>query len=336
MTETVLVTDREYAKAEAVFRAPQPFAIEPAPAPEEGLAKMVAARSARAVIVGVERYCGPLYSALAAGSGRGALIARFGVGHDGIDKRLIAAHRILLTNTPGALDQSVAEYAICLLGALARRVTPSDRRLRAGRFEPQTGVELRGRTLGLLGFGAIAQRTATIAHFGFGMKVLAFDCRTANEREKEHGKRLGDWKHERGLELYTTDLEVVLRQADFVSVHLPLGSATRHFLNAARLAMMKPDAMLINTARGAIVDEVALYDALASGSLAGAAIDVFEAEPYAPVQPDKDLRQLENTVLTPHVASNTREANHRMAEACLANVAGFLAGRLDRLTLVSG
>jgi lactate dehydrogenase-like 2-hydroxyacid dehydrogenase len=115
---------------------------------------------------------------------------------------------------------------------------------------------------------------------------------------------------------------------------LPANAGTQRFINAARLAWLKPAAMLINTARGAVLDEEALHDALAAGRLAGAALDVFENEPYRPVRPDKDLRQLDNVVLTPHIGSNTREANQRMAEACLANVRAFFAGRLDRLTRV--
>ena len=110
--------------------------------------------------------------------------------------------------------------------------------------------------------------------------------------------------------------------------------ATQRFINATRLAWLKPGAMLVNTARGAVLDEEALYDALASGRLAGAAMDVFEREPYVPTHPEKDLRKLQNVVLTPHIGSNTREANQRMAESALENVRCFLNGELDRLARV--
>jgi len=129
-------------------------------------------------------------------------------------------------------------------------------------------------------------------------------------------------------------VESVFRRADVVSVHLPANAETRHFLNAHRIGLMKPSAMLVNTARGMVLDEAALFDALASGRLAGAALDVYENEPYKPASPDKDLRRLKNIVLTPHIGSNTHEANERMARACVANVSRFFAGRMGELTRV--
>ncbi len=137
-----------------------------------------------------------------------------------------------------------------------------------------------------------------------------------------------------GLERYTNDTDSLLPECDFVSIHLPATPDTRHFINAHRLKLFKPGASLVNTARGSVVDETALYDALNNGALAGAALDVFAREPYEPVLPGKDLRLLANVLLTPHISSNTREANQRMAEACVANVVHFFAGNLERLTQV--
>ena len=212
-----------------------------------------------------------------------------------------------------------------LMGSLARKISRLEARLRAGEFAGQVGIELRGKTLGILGFGAIGRRVAAIAHFGFGMKVVACDQITPAEPLASLG-----------VERFTVEAEMMFRESDFVSVHLPVLPATQRFINATRLAWLKPGAMLVNTARGAVLDEEALYDALAAGRLAGAGLDVFEKEPYVPVDASKDLRQLENVVLTPHIGSNTREANQRMAEACLANVRHFLAGQHDRLTRVNG
>jgi lactate dehydrogenase-like 2-hydroxyacid dehydrogenase len=303
MAEPVLVTQPEFQKAEPVFVA---AGCEPAPADEPALAKAVVARGSRAVIVGVTPYRGLLYEAL-----RGGLIARFGVGHDGINKGLARQHGIIVTNTPGALDASVAEHAIWLMGCLARKIVCSEMQLRAGEFAGEVGVELHGKTLGILGFGAIGRRVAQIAEVGFGMKILACD-----------------------LGAGFVSAEELFRESDVISVHLSSNPDTRRYVNAVRLAWMKPSGLLINTARGAVLDEEALYGALVSGRLAGAALDVFENEPYVPVQPDKDLRKLENVVLTPHVGSNTREANRRMAGLALENVRYFLAGQLDRLTRV--
>lgn len=320
----VLVTEKEYRKGEAVFRAAQGVRCEAAPEDEAGLAAAVAARGARAVIVGVAPYRGPLYEALAAdGSG---LIARFGVGHDGIDKALARARGIAVTNTPGALDASVAEHAIWLMGALARRVADLHRKVIDGGFAGAGGVEVCGRTLGVLGFGAIGRRVASIATRGFGMRVIACDQLPP---ERMAGPLAGAGGGE-----YTTDVRAMFGAADFVSVHLPSIPETRRFLGAERLAWLRPEAMLINTARGALMDETALFDALAADRLAGAALDVFETEPYVPADPARDLRTLPNVVLTPHVGSNTAEANRRMAVAALGNAQRFLAGDLSRLDRV--
>ncbi len=320
----VLVTEKEYRKGEAVFRAAEGVRCEAAPEDEAGLAAAVAARGARVVVVGVATYRGPLYEALAANGG--GLIARFGVGHDGIDKSQARAHGIVVTNTPGALDASVAEHAIWLMGALARRVAELHRKVVDGGFAGAGGVEVCGRTLGVLGFGAIGRRVASIATRGFGMKVIACD---QVPPEGMAGALAGAGGGE-----YTADARAMFGAADFVSVHLPSTPATRHFVNAERISWMRPGAFLINTARGAVLDEAALFNALAAGRLAGAALDVFETEPYVPVDPARDLRTLSHVVLTPHVGSNTAEANRRMAVAALGNGRRFLAGEMDALDRV--
>ena len=319
--ETILVTELEFSKAAEVFRCVKDMCCKPAPADEVALAEAVALSGARAVIVGVAPYRGPLYEAL--GKKSGAIIARFGVGHDSIDKTLARLRDIVVTNTPGALDTSVAEHTMWLMGCLARKIVRQETRLRAGEFACEVGVELRGKTLGILGFGGIGRCVASMAHLGFGMKVIACSRHAPAEPPARFG-----------VEHFTTSVEELFRASDFVSVHLPVNADTQRFVNATRLAWLKPGAMLINTARGAVLDEEALYDALASSRLAGAALDVFVCEPYVPLHPDKDLRTLDNVVLTPHTGSNTREANRRMAESALENVRCFFSGRLDGLTRV--
>jgi lactate dehydrogenase-like 2-hydroxyacid dehydrogenase len=333
--EVVLVTEKEFAKGEAVFRSDRRFQIAPNRADEEDLSSAVRVTKTRAVIVGDRRYRGPLYDALAEiGGSRGAIIARFGVGHEGIDKALARTHGILVTNTPGALDQSVAEHTIWLLGALARRIAASDVRFRSGHFTASEGIEVAGKTLGVLGFGAIGRRVATIAHHGLGMRVCVLERRPPEELAREEGVEPAAFFSRYGVDRYTTDLAEVISQADVVSIHLPATPATRHFMNAERLKLLKPAALLINTARGSIVDEAALADALAERRLAGAALDVFETEPYEPRSGARDLRTIENVILTPHIGSHTREANERMAEACLDTIANFFAGAMERLPRV--
>jgi lactate dehydrogenase-like 2-hydroxyacid dehydrogenase len=335
MNELVLVTEKEFYKAEAIFRNAPHDQFEPAVAEEQQLAEMVRSRSVRAVVVGIQPYVGPLYETLAAvGGERGALIARFGVGLDSIDKSQARRYGVVVTNTPSVLDVSVAEHAMWLLGNLAKHIGLLESQFRAGQFVPKMGVELRGKVLAVIGFGAIGRRVAAMAHFGFGMEVRAVDVYSPQELEKQEQCPLAQILAAHGAAQYTNDIESVLRRADVVSIHLPLTPKTRQIFDARRLSLMKPTAMLVNTARGPVLDEIALFEALSNSQLAGAALDVFENEPYRPAAPGKDLRTLENVVLTPHVSSNTREANDRMAHACLENVTKFFAGRIGELSRV--
>lgn len=328
MADVVLVTEKEFEKAESVFQTVGDFRVEAAAGGERELAEAVARRSARAAIVGVERYEGPLYEALgAAAAGRGAIIARFGVGTDGIDKRQARRHGIVVTNTPGALDVSVAEHAIWMIGALARRICRLETRFRGGEFHSSPGVEVHGKLLGIIGFGAIGRRVAAMAHFGLGMRVIAADCLAAADLEKRERRPLDEILAASGLSLYTDRIPTAVRQADFVSIHVSANEQTKRMFDAGMLRSMKPGSMLINTSRGSVVDEAALFDALDGGHLGGAALDVFQSEPYRPAAPDKDLRKIDRAVLTPHVGSNTLEANRRMAAACLKNIADFFAGK---------
>ena len=331
MGDVVFVTEAEYRKAEAVFRDAGGARFVPAPAAEEELAQRVREGGIRVVVVGVEPYAGPLYEALGE---TGGLIVRFGVGHDNISKQLARRYSVSVANTPGVLDGSVAEHAMWLMGCLVRRISRLDAAFRAGEFAGETGFELGGRTLGILGFGNIGRRVATMAHFGFGMRVVAGESRTGAEVEAREGREVGGILAECGTEEYTTDIEAVFGGVDVLSVHLPVTESTGRFVNGERLAWMRRGTAIVNTARGAVIDEAALYDALACGALGGAALDVFENEPYRPVHPAKDLRRLPNVVLTPHVGSNTVEANWRMGVSCVENAVHFLAGRIARVTLV--
>lgn len=321
---TVAVTEPEFSKAADIFGRAESagFRCVPAPAAEAALAEAIRTAGARHAIVGVETYAGPLYAALSPG----AVIARFGVGHDGIDKAQAAARGLLCTNTPGTLDDSVAEHAIGLLLAAARHTVVVAGALAAGRWQGRTGRELKGKTLAVVGCGPIGCRVAAIAARGFGMRVVGCK-RTPGGVEplcRAHG-----------FTAVTTDFSAAAREADYVSLHIPSGPATRHYLGTGRLAELAPRAWLVNTARGAVVDEGALYDALHAGRLAGAALDVFAREPYEPAAPGKDLRTLPNVILTPHVGSSTQEACLRMAERALRNLALAGAGRHAEMDLLN-
>jgi lactate dehydrogenase-like 2-hydroxyacid dehydrogenase len=320
----VVVTELEYRKAERVFRAATQDGLRcvAAPAVEPELAAAVRASGARHAIVGVDAYRGLLYDALPAGG----VIARFGIGHDGINKVLATARGLYCTNTPGVLDDSVAEHAIGLMLAAVRHTVTVAGALVAGRWQGRVGGELRGKTLAVIGCGPIGCRTAAIASRGLGMRVIG--CK----RTSDGAERL---RQDFGFAGITCDFAAAVREADLVSLNLPSVPETRHYLNQARLALLPAHGWVVNTARGAVVDEVALFDALAAGRLAGAALDVFACEPYEPVAANKDLRTLPNVVLTPHVGSSTSEACERMAVRALRNLRLAIAGRPAEMDLLN-
>ena len=293
----VAVTELEYRKAEGVFTAAAGDGIEcvSAPSDEAGLAGLIRE-------------------------------ARFGVGHDGIDKALATRQGLMCTNTPGVLDDSVAEHAVALMLAAARHVPAVARATVEGRWSPIVGRELKGKTLAVIGCGAIGRRVAQIAARGLGMRVVG--CEVAEVDA-------GLLKERYGVERVCKEFAEAVREADYVSLHIPALPATAHFMSAERLGRLADHAWLINTARGAVVDEAAVYDALAAGKLGGAALDVFEREPYEPVAAGKDLRVLKNVILTPHVGSSTQEACDRMAAEALRNIRLACAGKYEEMNLLN-
>jgi phosphoglycerate dehydrogenase-like enzyme len=316
----VLVTETEFYRAAASFTDVRGLRCAAAPAADRELAEAVGRTGSRYVIVGPAKYSDAIYRALP----RGGVLARFGVGHDGIDKALATNAGLLCTNTPGVLDDSVAEHAITLMLAAARLVAWFDADMRRGAWRLREGVELHGRTLAVIGCGRIGRATARIARRGFGMRVVGY---------RRPGPRAGGTDDE--FDVVTHDFAAAVQDASFVSLHMASAAETFRFIDRDRLSAMRRDAWLINTARGAVVDEVALYDAVASGRIAGAALDVFDREPYEPVDPARDLRTLENVILTPHVGSHTAAANRRMAERALENIRLAIAGRFDRMDLLN-
>jgi lactate dehydrogenase-like 2-hydroxyacid dehydrogenase len=321
---TVAVTEPEYRKAEGAFSQGVEAGCHfvPVPAEERELAVELRQRRIQHVIVGVNSYRGPLYEALSPGG----VIARFGVGHDGIDKGLATQRGLLCTNTPGVLDDSVAEHAIGLILALARHTPFLAARLIAGEWSPRVGVELTGKRLAVIGCGGIGRRVAQIAARGFGMKVVGL--------RKSQSQTPG-LQEQFGFDRIVTDFGEAVTGADFVSLHLPGAPETHHYLNRSRIEKLPVGCFLINTARGTVVDEVALFDALAAGRIAGAALDVFEKEPYQPQAPEKDLRQLTNVIMMPHTGSSTREACERMAARAFRNIQLAAAGRYAEMDLLN-
>lgn len=244
------------------------------------------------------------------------VIANYAVGVDNIDLKAAHDKGIVITNTPGVVTYSVAEHTIALMLALARRLVEADQFTRAGKYhgwEPELllGMEVRGKTLGIVGGGRIGFEVARIAQLGFGMRITYNDLKPS----PMFGQGI--------TAQFVPELEQLLPEVDVLSLHVPLLPSTFHLLQAARLKLLKPTALLINTARGAVIDEQALLEALQAGTLGGAALDVFEKEP----QLTPGLSALTNVILTPHVASATHETRSAMAEMAAQNVLAVLQGK---------
>jgi glyoxylate reductase len=242
------------------------------------------------------------------------VISQVAVGIDNVDVAAATARRIVVTNTPGVLTEATADLTWALLLAAARRLPAAEQFLRAGKWrrwevDLLCGSDVSGRTLGIVGFGRIGRAVARRA-LGFGMRVL-YAGRTAASADIE-----------RELHAIHVPLDALLRESDFVSLHVPLRQDTRHLIGVAELCQMKRTAFLINTARGPIVDEAALVAALEEGLLAGAALDVFEDEPT--VHPG--LLQLPNVVLLPHVGSAVTSVRSLMCALAAADCAAVLTG----------
>ncbi len=273
-------------------------------------------RGVRAIIAGTT----PITGDDLALTERLEIIVRTGVGYDSVDVAAATERCIPVCITAGANRQAVAEHVFALMLALARRVPENIQHLSDGTWQQLTGRELRGATLGILGLGSIGKAVAGIAT-GFGMDIVAYDPYFDEAFAAAHGIR-------------RAELEEVLAQADFVSLHLFLDESTRNLINADRLRMMKSDAILINTSRGACVDEDALVDAVRKGVIGGAALDVFATEP---LPKDSPLLRTPGILATTHVAGATQEArgeSGRMAAAHVIDVLG--AGRAPQFVVNPG
>ena len=248
---------------------------------------------------------------------RAAIIANFGVGFSHIDTDTAKAKNIVVTNTPDVLSDCTADLAMTLLLMAARRAGEGERELRAGQWDGWRpthlmGSKVTGKTLGIIGFGRIGRAMARKAHHGFGMQVIVQNRSTVAEEAlaEVNAKQLAS-------------IEALLAESDFVSLHCPGGAENTHLIDQQRLSSMKPGSYLINTARGEVVDEDALINALQNGRIAGAGLDVFNNEPTI----DNRFKELPNAVLLPHLGSATTETRNDMGYRVLSNLNDFFAGK---------
>lgn len=244
------------------------------------------------------------------------IFANYAVGYNNIDVDEAKKRGIVITNTPGVLTDTVAEHTAGLILSITMRIPEGDRFTRANKYkgwEPMLllGMNLKGKTLGVVGAGRIGSVVAQIMTKGFGMKVIYFDIKKNEEFENATG---GEFRE---------SVEEVLKEADVVTLHVPLLDSTRYLINKERLEIMKPSAYLINSSRGPVIDEKALVEVLRDKKIAGAALDVFENEPEL----SSGLSELENVVLTPHIASATEETRQKMSEMAAQNIIAFLEGK---------
>lgn len=251
---------------------------------------------------------------------RAKIIGNYGVGFNHVDLNAAKSAGVVVTNTPEVLTDCTADLAMTLLLMVARRAGEGERHVRhdewAGwRPTHMMGTKVTGKTLGLIGFGRIARAMARKAHFGFGMRIVFHDpYPPPAEVANEFGA------------VSCASIEDVLAQSDFVSLHCPGGKETHHLINAERLAQMRNDAYLINSARGDVIDQNALIDALRGGQIRGAGLDVFEGEPAVP----DALKAMDNVVLLPHLGSATMETRVAMGMRVIDNLEAFFAGREPR------
>jgi glyoxylate reductase len=295
----------------ALLRERYRLVEEPQDAPPSPSALQMGLREASAAIVTLSER---IDADTLAGASHLRVVANFAVGYNNIDLAAAGSHGLIVTNTPDVLTDATADLTWALLLATARRIVEGDALVRSGGWTGWTatqllGTDVAGRTLGLVGMGRIGQAVAHRAA-GFRMRVLYHTRRSMTPPILN-----GQWE--------AMTLSELLREADFVSLHVPLTNATRHLIGASELAQMRQTAVLINTARGPIVDEAALVEALRKQTIAGAGLDVYEEEPR--VHPG--LSSLAQVVLLPHLGSATWSARVQMGMICLRNIEAVLGGR---------
>ena len=244
------------------------------------------------------------------------VISRTGGGLDNVDVKAATEKGIIVTSNLGVNTVSVAEHVLSMILALSKRLILFNNAVRNSNFDiryQNLPREIHGKTIGLLGFGRIGFEIGRICRQIFGMRIIAYDPYLTDEKKAEYRS----W-------VTLVELEELLSESDIISIHVPLTDKTRHLVDAAEIALMKPDALLINTSRGGVVNETALAAALHNDKIAGAGLDVFSEEP---VQADNPLLKLDNVILTPHTAALTRECVARMATEAAKCVLDVFAGR---------
>ena len=308
MTEKILTTPRSYGKnMPELFEQLEAAGYEVVRNSTGGILEKEQMKALIADCSGISVGVDPLDAEVLSCAPQLRAIAKYGVGVDNIDLDYCKAHGIKVSRTVGANSEAVADYAMTLIMAVARKAVMIDRKCRGRDWSKISTRDVSGATLGLFGLGAIGKHVAKRAQ-GFGMKVLAFDPYWPEEYARENN-------------IIRADAETIFREADFISLHLPLMESTRNFVGEKEIAMMKRDAVIINTARGGLIDEAALLRALKEGRIYGAGIDAFAQEPPE----DPAWFELDNVVIGSHCAASTTGATRNMGRMATQNILRDLA-----------
>lgn len=265
------------------------------------------------IVIGAERYSKMFYNSLR----EGTAVIRYGVGYNAVPLDICLRRNIKIGYTPGTLTDSVAEHTFALLLGVLRKIPELHQSMKEGTWKGMTGTELKNKTIAIIGYGQIGQAVARIAKFGFGMHLSVFDRKS--------------YQNDSFPDSHSNDFYEVVKDADIVTIHLASSPETHNFINHEKIEMMKTGSIFINTARGELIAEKDLYEALKNGKISAAGLDVFEKEPYQPCS-KYDFRELSNVVLTPHCGSSTVEANHRMANLVIKNILAYYSS--SNMTLI--
>jgi len=273
------------------------------PYEKEEMLKLI--RDIDGIIIGIDE----LSAEIIEGADALKVISKYGIGLDNIDINTATNKKIIVTSTPTANVDAVADLAFGLILSLARRIPEADKKTKSGKWEKIIGKSVWEKTLGVIGLGKISRQVVKRA-IGFEMNILAFDI----VKDKKFVQKYG---------IKYVNLEKLLRKSDYITIHIPLNDATRGMISYEELEKMKKNAFLINTSRGGIVDEEALYDALRNNKLRGAALDVYNNEPLR----ESPLKELDNMIMTPHIGAYTEEAIENMSIQAAQNLIDVLEGR---------
>ncbi len=313
-----IIQEKLYQRAKNTFKNSTINFISSSKRDEEDLLNKLKKHQTKCIVIDSRPFSKRFFSSLP----QRILIARFGTGYNNIPIDLCLKKNILVANTPSILKNSVTEHVLALMLSLARNILHSHQNIISGHWDRIEGIELKDKTIGIIGFGNIGKHLSKVVKQALNMKVIVYT--------KTPPK---DAKQIKWVDFFYNNLEDCLSNSDIVSIHVPLTTQTTHMINKITLKKMKKKAFLINTSRGNVIDEKALFYFLKEKKIAAAALDVFKTEPYSSKK-EIDFRTLPNVILTPHISAHTACANEKMAQKTIENIQAFYKNDFTNLSLI--